>query len=85
MRILIIGGTKFIGPHVVQALHEKGHEVILFNRGKTTYSFPFQMTSIQGNRTDLLSFKDKLLSFSPDVDPSYHWLPLDEVFVIKVI
>lgn len=67
MKILIIGGTKFIGPYVVQALHEKGHEVILFNRGKTTHSFPFQVTSIQGDRIDLLSFKDKLLSFSPDV------------------
>lgn len=67
MRILIIGGTKFIGPYVVQSLHEKGHEVILFNRGKTIHSFPFQVTSIQGDRANLLSFKDKLLSFSPDV------------------
>lgn len=67
MRTLIIGGTKFIGPFVVRALHEKGHEVILFNRGKTTHLFPFQVTSIQGDRADLLSFKNKLLSFSPDV------------------
>lgn len=67
MRILIIGGTKFIGPYVVQSLHEKGHEVILFNRGKTIHSFPFQVNSIQGDRIDLLSFKDQFLAFSPDV------------------
>ena len=67
MKILIIGGTKFIGPYVVQALHEKGHQVILFNRGKTIHSFPFQITSIQGDRTDFSSFKDIFLSFSPDV------------------
>jgi len=67
MKILIIGGTKFIGPYVVQELHEKGHEVILFNRGQTTHTFPFKIYSIQGDRTELLSFKDKLLAFSPDV------------------
>lgn len=67
MRILIIGGTHFIGPYVVKLLHDKGHEVILFNRGRTIYSFPFQVTSIQGDRADLLSFKDRFLSFSPDV------------------
>ena len=57
MRILIIGGTKFIGPYVVQALHEKGREVLVFNRGKSIHSFSFQVNSIQGDRTDLLSFK----------------------------
>lgn len=67
MRILIIGGTKFIGPYVIQALHEKGHEVIVFNRGKTIHSFPFQVSSIQGDRTELLSYKDKILAFAPDV------------------
>ncbi|MBV8801554.1 MAG: NAD-dependent epimerase/dehydratase family protein [Gammaproteobacteria bacterium] len=66
MRILIIGGTKFIGPYVVQALHEKSHEVILFNRGKTIHPFPFQVTSIQGDRANLISFKEKLLSLRPD-------------------
>jgi nucleoside-diphosphate-sugar epimerase len=67
MRILIIGGTKFIGPYVVKAMHEKGHEIILFNRGQTTHPFPFQVNLIQGDRANLLSFKDKFLSFSPDV------------------
>lgn len=67
MRILIIGGTKFIGPYVAQNLHEKGHEIILFNRGKTAYPFSFQISSIHGDRADLLSFKDKFLELSPDV------------------
>lgn len=67
MRILIIGGTKFIGPYVVQSLHKKGHEVILFNRAQTIYPFQFQVNSIQGDRADLLSFKNKFIDFSPDV------------------
>lgn len=31
---LIIGGTKFLGRHLVDSLLAGGHEVVLFNRGK---------------------------------------------------
>ncbi len=67
MRILIIGGTKFIGPHVVKFLYEKGHDIVLFHRGNTNHPFPFHVPSILGDRTNLSSFKEKLLSFSPDL------------------
>lgn len=35
LRILILGGTGFIGPWQVEAARARGHEVTLFNRGKT--------------------------------------------------
>lgn len=35
LRILILGGTGFIGPHQVQYALDRGHKVTLFNRGKT--------------------------------------------------
>lgn len=35
MKILIIGGTNFIGPFLVRHLLTMGHDVILFHRGKT--------------------------------------------------
>ncbi|HEX4936469.1 MAG TPA: twin-arginine translocation signal domain-containing protein, partial [Gemmatimonadaceae bacterium] len=35
LRILILGGTGFIGPHQVRHAIERGHTVTLFNRGKT--------------------------------------------------
>jgi 2'-hydroxyisoflavone reductase len=35
MRILMIGGTRFIGKHVVTAALEAGHEVTVFHRGQT--------------------------------------------------
>ncbi|MBZ0286612.1 MAG: NAD-dependent epimerase/dehydratase family protein, partial [Anaerolineae bacterium] len=35
MKILIIGGTQFIGRHMVDEALKRGHEVTLFNRGKT--------------------------------------------------
>ncbi|HEX6036392.1 NAD-dependent epimerase/dehydratase family protein, partial [Longimicrobium sp.] len=34
MKLLVLGGTVFLGRHLVQAALERGHEVTLFNRGK---------------------------------------------------
>jgi nucleoside-diphosphate-sugar epimerase len=31
LKVLILGGTTFLGPHLVQELQERGHEVTLFN------------------------------------------------------
>ena len=33
MKILIIGGTKFLGRHLIDAAQARGHAVTLFNRG----------------------------------------------------
>ncbi len=35
MRILIIGGTAFVGRHIAQAALEAGHQLTLFHRGRT--------------------------------------------------
>ena len=35
MKVLVLGGTQFIGPHIVDVLLARGHEVTLFNRGQT--------------------------------------------------
>jgi 2'-hydroxyisoflavone reductase len=35
MRILMIGGTRFIGRHVVEAARAAGHDVTIFHRGRT--------------------------------------------------
>lgn len=40
MRILILGGTGFIGPHLVRTCHEHGHTLTLFNRGKRNAAVP---------------------------------------------
>ncbi|MBD2326148.1 NAD-dependent epimerase/dehydratase family protein [Alkalinema sp. FACHB-956] len=34
MRVLVMGGTRFIGVYLTRLLVEQGHEVVLFNRGK---------------------------------------------------
>ena len=33
MNILIIGGTRFLGRHLVAAAHQRNHRITLFNRG----------------------------------------------------
>ena len=40
IRLLILGGTGFIGPHQVRYAVERGHEVTIFNRGSHPGMFP---------------------------------------------
>ena len=35
MKLLVLGGTKFLGRHAVDAALAAGHEVTLFTRGRT--------------------------------------------------
>jgi len=35
MRILLVGGSGFIGPHVAAALERDGHDVVVFHRGRS--------------------------------------------------
>ncbi len=59
MRILIMGGTRFIGVYLTQLLVEQGHEVVLFNRGNRPA--PVEgVGQITGDRTDSAQIKDKL-------------------------
>ena len=50
MRILIIGGTRFLGRHLVDSALGRGHEVTLFNRGKTNPALFPQLETILGDR-----------------------------------
>ncbi|WP_408009735.1 NAD-dependent epimerase/dehydratase family protein [Pseudalkalibacillus sp. A8] len=51
MDILVIGGTKFVGRHIVEAAIKKGHNVTLFNRGNNREVFP-DLDWIQGDRME---------------------------------
>ncbi|HXM17364.1 MAG TPA: NAD-dependent epimerase/dehydratase family protein [Candidatus Tumulicola sp.] len=54
MRILIIGGTKFLGPHVVEAARRRGHALTLFNRGRSSGAAIDGVTGVAGDRaTDI--------------------------------
>ncbi len=50
LKILILGGTGFIGPWEVQAARAHGHEVTLFNRGKTNPGMFAELEKLKGDR-----------------------------------
>jgi 2'-hydroxyisoflavone reductase len=50
MKILILGGTKFLGRHLVDTTPAAGHKVTLFNRGKTDPTLFSNRDTIIGDR-----------------------------------
>jgi 2'-hydroxyisoflavone reductase len=62
MNILILGGTLFLGRHLVDAALANGHTVTLFNRGKTNSDLYPEVQKLRGDRTnieDLQSLRDR--------------------------
>jgi 2'-hydroxyisoflavone reductase len=49
-RVLILGGTGFIGPHFVAALMAGGHSVTVFNRGREAAKVPAGVVQLVGDR-----------------------------------
>ncbi len=60
LKVLILGGTGFIGPHLVRSCLARDHTVTLFNRGKTnTHLFP-DVEKLKGDRaSDLTVLKGR--------------------------
>src|SRR3954470_24440298 len=52
MRLLILGGTVFLGRHVVDAALERGHAVTIFTRGRHGTG-PEGVEHIAGDRADV--------------------------------
>ena len=54
MKILVLGGTKFLGPAIVEAALKKDHTITLFNRGRTNpHLFP-DVEKLKGDRNGKL-------------------------------
>lgn len=89
MRILIMGGTRFIGVYLTKLLVAQGHEVVLFNRGNRPAPIP-GVGQITGDRTSAVELKEKLSSehFEAIFDNNGRELsdtqPLVEIFKGKV-
>jgi len=60
MRLLILGGTGFIGPHQVRYALARGHHVTIFNRGRQTEAWPGPVEELLGDRNgDLKSLEGR--------------------------
>jgi 2'-hydroxyisoflavone reductase len=55
LKILVLGGTGLIGPPMVEYAIARGHEVTLFNRGKTNAELFPGLEKFQGDRNDDLA------------------------------
>jgi len=49
-RLLVLGGTRFLGPAIVKAALEVGYEVTLFNRGKSNPELFPELERLVGDR-----------------------------------
>ncbi|AQQ53958.1 NAD-dependent epimerase/dehydratase family protein [Planococcus lenghuensis] len=50
MKLLILGGTSFVGRHITETAVKQGHDITLFNRGKSQpNAFP-ELRRITGDR-----------------------------------
>jgi 2'-hydroxyisoflavone reductase len=52
LKLLILGGTSFLGPHTVRRAIERGHEMTLFNRGKTHPELFPDLEKLRGDRDE---------------------------------
>ena len=55
MKVLVLGGTSFVGRHLVDAALERGHEVTVFNRGRTNPGLWREVRELRGDRDGDLS------------------------------
>ncbi|MBZ5790461.1 NAD-dependent epimerase/dehydratase family protein [Burkholderia contaminans] len=69
MHILVMGGTLFLGRHIVEAALQRGHEVTIFNRGRQNpFLFP-EIERLVGDRdSDLSALAGR--QFDAVIDPS---------------
>lgn len=70
MRVLVLGGTGFVGSALVGRLQAEGHRVAMFHRTRTTGCAdpgPFVAPCIHGDRGELEKFSDGFTRFGPEV------------------
>jgi 2'-hydroxyisoflavone reductase len=69
MRLLVLGGTSFVGRHLVQTALDEGHTVTVFHRGRTNPDLFPQVEHRRGDRStgDLASLRDGRWDATVDV------------------
>jgi 2'-hydroxyisoflavone reductase len=50
VKLLILGGTRFLGRHLLDAALSRGHDVTLFNRGRNAEELPAGVEQLKGDR-----------------------------------
>lgn len=68
MRVLVIGGTGFIGSHIVRQMSVHGHAIAVFHRGHTRVALPEGVREIidPDSVMPVQAFPTELFDFAPD-------------------
>jgi 2'-hydroxyisoflavone reductase len=66
MRLLVLGGTQFLGRHVVTAAIDRGHEVATFTRGVSGEP-PEGVRALHGDRDDPGALPEALAGWRPEL------------------
>ncbi|MGH9614774.1 MAG: NAD-dependent epimerase/dehydratase family protein, partial [Bryobacteraceae bacterium] len=67
VRILLVGGSGFIGRFVVQDLLAAGHEIAVFHRGLSGRELPPAVQRIIGDHAEIERYRAGFERFAPDV------------------
>jgi 2'-hydroxyisoflavone reductase len=52
MKVLVLGGTRFVGRHIAECLLAAGHSVSIFSRDQSADALPAKVERIRGNRDE---------------------------------
>src|SRR5437868_3399838 len=78
MKVLVIGGTRSIGPHVVRELLSAGHSLAVYHRGSNEADLPQSVTHFHSPKAAMpvLEFTPETISFRPET--ILHMVPMGE-------
>lgn len=86
MRVLLIGGSGFIGQRVIARLKQRGHDVIIFHRGQSSAPPEFDVKLLTGNRLEIDQHVDEIEAAEPDVAIDFlPWTDSDTQRVIRAL
>ena len=65
MRVLVLGGTRFVGPFLVRELADAGHQLMVFHRGEHNVELPAE--EVHGDFASFGRHLDRLSAFEPEI------------------